>query len=581
MKLVLLRASAVFALVASLTLAAFGQANTTGSIAGTVTDPAGAVVGGANVTVKNESGVENTVQTADNGTFNLPGLSAGTYTLTISAQNFKQTVVKDVKVNIGSPSSINIALEVGAVTETVTITGAGGELLQTQSATVGTTITGRQITDLPFASRDALDLVLLLPGTNTPGTPRTSTVNGLPKGSLNITLDGVNVQDNNLKSAFGGGFFTYIRPRVDAIDEVTISTATPGAESSGEGAVQLKFVTRAGTSDFHGSVYEYHRETSFNANYWFNNRNGLQRDPIHLNQYGGRIGGPITIPGVFNTKRDKLFFFTNLEEYRLPEAVSRTRSILNATAQSGVFTTSSGATVNLLNAAANTDCNTAVAGLQPCTSTADPTVAGFLGRIRSSTSQGTTRRLDANREEFSFTNLGGQLRRFAAVRFDYNITDKHHLENTWNYQRFGGADVDFLNSTDPAFPGFLAGVGGQSSLRFSDSLALRSNLTSSLVNELRGGVQGGNSFFRPRLSPASYGEQGGFAYTLSSNANFGLQNPQVSRLSQRRNSPVKTVTDTATWVRGTHTINFGGTFSRYTTFTNTLNNLVPQHHVRA
>jgi hypothetical protein len=577
MKFVLLKASAVVSLIALLSVAAFGQAVTTGAITGTVTDQAGAIVANATVSVKNDAtGNVTETQTADNGTFSAPSLPTGSYTVTISAANFKQTVVKDVKVNVGTPSNINVGLEVGAVTETVTITGGGGELLQTQTATVGTTITGRQITDLPFASRDALDLVLLLPGTNTPGTPRTSTVNGLPKGSLNITLDGVNVQDNNLKSAFGGGFFTYVRPRVDAIDEVTVSTATPGAESSGEGAVQLKFVTRSGGSEFHGSAYEYHRETSFNANYWFNNRNGLQRDPIHLNQYGGRIGGPVFIPGVFNTKRDKLFFFTNLEEYRLPEAVSRTRSILNPNAEAGIFTTANGTQVNLLAAAARTDCNPTTAGVQPCTSTIDPTVAGILGRIRASTSQGTTRSLDNNRQEFSFTNIGGQLRRFAAVRFDYNITDKHHLENTWNYQRFGGADVDFLNSTDPAFPGFLAGVGGQSSLRFSDSIALRSNLTSSLVNEARGGVQGGNSFFRPRLTAATYAEQGGFAYTFSSNTSFALQNPQVSRLSQRRNSPVKTFTDTATWVKGTHTVNFGGTFSRYTTFTKTLNNLVPQ-----
>ncbi len=570
MKLVFRKITAVLALVAMFGLTAFGQALSTGAIAGSVTDPAGAVMTGATIVVKNDAnGVENTVQTADNGTFNVPGLQTGSYTVTVTAPNFKQTVVKDVKVNIGTPSSINVALEVGAVSETVTITGGGGELLQTQSATVGQTITGRQITDLPQASRDALDLVLLLPGTNTPGTPRTSTVNGLPKGSLNITLDGVNVQDNTSKSAFGGGFFTYVRPRIDAIDEVTISTATPGAESSGEGAVQIKFETRSGSNELHGSLYEYHRESSFNANYWFNNRAGLARDPIHLNQYGGRAGGPVIIPHVY-TKKNKLFFFTNLEEYRLPEAISRQRTILNTAAQTGIFTTSTGAQVNLLTLAAGTNCGT-VAVPVACTSTVDPTIGSLLGRIRSSTSQGTITPLDNNRQQFNFTNLGGQLRRFAAVRFDYNISDKHRFANTWNYQRFGGAAVDFLNSVDPPFPGFLAGVGGQHSLRWSDSASLTSNLTSRLVNVARAGFEGGNSFFRDTVSPASFSDLGGFSLALGS----GLTNPQASRSNSRRNAPVKTFADTATWSRGAHSVNFGGTFSRYSTWSNAINNLVP------
>ena len=142
-------------------------------------------------------------------------------------------------------------ITIGELPRRLTIVG-GGELLQTQTATIGTTLTGRQITDLPTASRDALDLVLAMPGTTTVGRPRQSSVNGLPKGAINITLDGINVQDNLLKS--NDGFFTYVRPRTDAISEVTVSTATPGAESSSEGAVQIKFATQGGTNDFHGGL---------------------------------------------------------------------------------------------------------------------------------------------------------------------------------------------------------------------------------------------------------------------------------------------------------------------------------------
>src|SRR6185369_1423765 len=224
-------------------------------------------------------------------------------------------------------ASVEIALQVGAAGETIQVTGAG-EVLQTQSANVSNTIVGRQITDLPFASRNALDLVLFLPGTSSPARPRQSTINGLPKGGLNITLDGINVQDNLLKSS--DGFFTYIQPKTDAIDEVTVSSNTPGSESAGEGAVQVKFVTRGGNNSLTGSVYEYLRNPSLNANYYFNNLAGLPRARVILNQFGFRLGGPII--------KDKVFFFTNYEEYRLPEQTLRQRTILNTTALSGVYT---------------------------------------------------------------------------------------------------------------------------------------------------------------------------------------------------------------------------------------------------
>src|ERR1041385_7506047 len=264
-------------MIALATVSIFGQATSTGSLAGTVTDPKGAVIAGATVTlVNNETKQHFDAQSNGEGTFTVPSLASGMYTATVAAQGFKTAKVTDIKVDVGKPSSIAVALDVGSATETVTIVG-GGELLQTQSATVGTTLTGRQITDIPAASRDALDLALALPGTTTVGRPRQSSVNGLPKGALNITIDGINVQDNLLKS--NDGFFTYIRPRTDAISEVTVSTTTPGSESSSEGAVQIKFVTQGGGNDYHGGVYWYHRNPALNANYWFSNRDSAP-DPV-------------------------------------------------------------------------------------------------------------------------------------------------------------------------------------------------------------------------------------------------------------------------------------------------------------
>src|ERR1044072_7323690 len=323
-------------------LPALGQGASTGSLSGTVTDPKGAVVAGATVTVKNSATKQEVfTQTNKNGAYSITTLSTGVYTATIAAAGFKQAAVTDIKIDVAKVSTINVELEIGSANETVTVVG-GGELLQTQNSTVGTTLTGRQITDLPTASRDALDLVLTMPGTATPGRPRTSSINGLPKGSLNITLDGVNVQDNTLKSS--DGFFTYIRPRADSIAEVTTSTSNPGAESSGEGAFQIKFVTQGGSNEYHGGGYWYYRSPGLNANYWFNNRDlapdpatgKAPRTPIILNQPGFKVGGPISIPGLFSGK-DKAFFFVNYEEFRLPESTLRTRNVLTTQAQSGIY----------------------------------------------------------------------------------------------------------------------------------------------------------------------------------------------------------------------------------------------------
>ena len=558
------------------------QTGSTGSIAGTISDPTTAVVKGATITVKNNAtNQEFTTTTTDNGTFNVPALISGNYTVTIAATGFKTAVVPDVKVDVGAPSSVNVTLEVGAPTETVQVVDVAGELINTQSATVGTTITGRQIVDQPQASRDALDLVTLLPGVQTTGRPRTSTVNGLPKGALNITLDGVDVQDNLISS--NDGFFTFVRPRIDAVGEVSVSTAAPGAESAGDGAVQIKFVTRGGTNDLAGSLYWYHREPYLTANYFFNNQTlaptyfgKAPKNRILLNQYGGRVGGPIRIPGLFDG-RDKAFFFVNYEEFRLPEQQLRQRTILSPLAQQGIFTTTSGAQVNLLTLAA----------ANGFTSTIDPTIGALLGDIRASTSlqQGSVLPIagDPNREQFNFVGLGGQNRYFTTVRLDFNLTQNHSLANVWNYQEFGGKPVDFLNQTDPAFPGF-PNSAGQNSQRWTNVTSLRSTLTPNLINEARFGMLGGQSNFGP-IGPDQFANQGGFDLNFNdlgiTDASAVQQFPQrfnrafgVNFGSSKRNTPSFEFSDSLTWVKGNHTFNFGGNYNLIKTFSDNVSNVV-------
>jgi hypothetical protein len=571
MKYVISRIALSLVLLTLGSVAVLAQGGSTGSLTGAVADPSGALVAGAKVVVQsNETGQEFTTTTSDNGTFTIPSLGTGVYTAIITAQGFKQALVKDIKVDVGKASNVTITLEIGQATDTVTVVGIGGELLQTQSATVGQTITGRQIVEQPQASRDGLDLVTLLPGVQTTGRPRTSTINGLPKGAINITLDGVDVQDNLLSSS--DGFFTFIRPRIDALEEVTVSTATPGADTSGDGAVQIKFVTRRGTNDYNGSLYWYHRNPSLNANYYFNNLAGQPRARALLNQYGGRVGGPLTIPKFFSG-RDRAFFFVNYEEYRLPEQQLQTRRILTPEAQTGVYRYGT-RSVNLLQlAAAN--------GLP---STLDPTVQQLLAQIQATTNQGTLLPVPnaPNFQDFSFINPGWQDRKFATVRFDLHLTRKHQLENTWNYQEFGGKPVDFLNGTDPAFPGF-PNFGGQSSQRWSNTTALRSALTNNLVNEARFSLLGGISLFFPTVNPGQFANQGGFDLDFGMRniaavavaLRVGLTNATVVNQNSRRNTPNVSFADNLTWVRGSHSLVVGGNYSLIKSFQETNNVIVP------
>jgi hypothetical protein len=589
----------VLAITLVFCLSAFGQVSTTGSIAGSVTDAHGAVVPNAAVTATNTAtGKVSTAQTNDSGNYTIKPVDApGVYTVTVEATSgFKTAQVTGVKVDIGTPATVNVALEIGTKQETVTITG-GGEVIQTQTATIGTTLTGRQITDIPTASRDALDLVLGLPGVTTVGRPRQSSVNGLPKGALNITIDGINVQDNLLKS--NDGFFTYIRPRTDAISEVTVSTSNPGAESSGEGAFQIKFATQGGGNQYHGGGYWYYRTPGLNSNYWFNNRD-LPPDPISgkaprtdiiLNQPGFKIGGPISIPKLFSGK-DKAFFFANYEEFRLPESTFRTRTIVSALAQagtyrflsstfdpSGISATSPGSgTVTctgsgasrvcslsvyqvIANALANPTFVTANPGVVGAFTTADPTVSSLLGAIRSSNSA-IKDSGDPNLQTSSFINQGGQKREFPTVRLDFNLTKKHHLENIWNYQNFGGK-VDFLNSVDPAFPGF-PNHGAQTSIRFSDSIGWRWTVTNNIVNEARYGIVGGTTLFFSEVNAGQFANQAtnGQALNQGIGGFGGITSATVTTGPQRRNSPVREFSDNLTWSRGNHSFTLGATATR-------------------
>src|SRR5262245_16204132 len=567
-------------LASLISLTAFGQVSS--SISGVVHDPNGEVVSGATVIVKNTAtGAEFRTTSSGSGVYTVTSLGSGTYIVTVSAPGFKQAVARDVKLDIGVPATVNVTLEVGAASESVVVQG-GGEIVQTQTANIATTLQVKQITNLPLISRNGSDFITMLPGVNTPGTARSSTINGLPQSALNITIDGINVQDNYNKAA--DGFYSRVDPRLDAIEEVSIKPATHGAATAAQGAIQIKYVTRQGSNQFHGSLYEYHRNPSLNANYWFNNRDfapvhketGLvcgtpqqpfdgekckaPRDRILFNQFGFRMGGPIILPKrlfgpVGFDGQNKAFFFVNYEEFRFPSQVSRQRTILSSDAQRGIFKYAGGPAdgVNLLNLAAS----------KGQIATIDPTIQKLLADIRNSTTGkgGIQQLTDPNLQRFTFANPSGDNRYFPTLRLDFNLNEKHHLEASYNYQE-NFFEKDIFNGEDAAFPGF-PNFGSRIKHIFSGAVALRSTLSQSLVNEARVGLSGGTTYFSSNINSGMFTEplanQAGF--NLGINA-AGISSATTQTASTRRNAPFRDFSDTLNWTRGAHSLTFGGSFTQ-------------------
>ena len=534
------------------------QGGATAPLSGVVVDSAGGVVPGATVSVKNNgTGTAFEVVTNDTGIFSVPALDVGVYTVTVTLMGFKTGVVSNVRMQTGTPTSVKVVLEVGALEETVVVQGMS-ELVQTQSASVSSTMTVDQIQNLPLPTRNAINFATLLPGVNTTESSRYSNFNGLPDSAVAIVLDGVNNNENYNKSSTGA-LFAMVTPRQDAVEAVTVTSATGGAESGGHGAVQITFVTRSGSDKFTGSLYEYYRSPELNSNYYFNKIRGLPKNDVTLNQYGGRVGGPIVIPGVYNG-RGKAFFFFNYEELRLPNEFTRTRNVLHPDSQKGIFrysTTGGVREVDLF----------ALAAAGGHTSTLDPTVSSVLNAIRTATqSTGATRQsADPNVLYYDFLSPGDQYEKQPTTRLDYNVSSKHRLTGTYLWQVLS-RDPDHLNSTDPRFPG-LDNFRKYVSYRKLASGALRSVFGGTVVNELRGGIKYGPSFFgKPEWNGVdTFANQRGRALVFPAIAGSSTLTPTNlhvtgSNTPSARSAWSWNLDDTVNWQWRAHSFAFGGSY---------------------
>ena len=529
---------------------AFAQGTNASQISGTVVDASGAVLPGATVNAKHlATGVVTPTVTNAEGVFTLPSLPIGTYEVTITLEGFKTFVAKDVVITAGTGANIAAKLEVGGVSETVTV-ASSSEIIQTQSTTISSTVNTNAITKLPLTSRSAMDFVNFLPGVSTPGGNRQATINGLPQGVINITLDGINIQDNTNRST--DGFFAIVSPRLDAIEEVSVTTAGQGADA-GQGAVQIKFTTRSGGNNYTGSGYWYYRRDDLNANTWFNNRSQTAKAKLEQDQFGGRVGGPLIIPGLVD--RGKAFFFANYEELRQPSEATRTRNFMVPAAMQGNLTYgTSPVTFNVLAFAASRGV--------PATSI-DPTIAKLLVDIQSAAGTGQVQPLDANVQQTTFNLAIESKRRFPTGRIDFNITDNHRFSSAVNYNWFTDGP-DTLNSREPAFPGFPQ-FAGQTSVRLGLSNSLRSTISRNVVNEARVGYSGAPVKFFDEFSVSMY--TGSVANTNGFHLNFpgltsGLTGPAIGTATpSSRDATDLSFDDTLTWLKGNHNITAGASYT--------------------
>ncbi|HEV3484439.1 MAG TPA: carboxypeptidase-like regulatory domain-containing protein, partial [Vicinamibacterales bacterium] len=322
-------------LVSASTSIAIAQ-SVSGTILGTVTDTTGAVIADAKVTVTNEgTGLTRTVTTDRHGEFVVPSIPTGRYTVIAEVAGFKTLAMSNIELGVDQRARIDLKLEVGAMTEAVTVE-ASAPLLQTSSSELGTTVIEEQIEALPLNGRNFVSLTRTVPGVlrGIPGSnidgagslawraSASFSANGQRPRDNNYILDGVDNNETWLQTVV-------IFPAVDSLDEFKLQTSTYSAEfgRSLGGVVNLQI--KSGSNDFRGSGYEFHRNDMFDANNFFNNRAGRPKPDFSQHQFGGTLGGPVF--------RSKTFFFGSYQGYRVNQGQTFLSTVPSARMRQGDF----------------------------------------------------------------------------------------------------------------------------------------------------------------------------------------------------------------------------------------------------
>jgi len=336
----------ITALVALLLLGSAAMAQLDrGQITGFVTDSTGAAVVGASLTVTNEAtGQSIDVVAGNDGYYRATNLAPGYYTVELELTGFKKFTQSRIKVDAASVATADITLELGAVTESVEVVASTSQV-QSETAQVGRVIEARQIADMTLMGRNPILLALLKPGVQggsisafNPDSLTTGnySINGSRREENLVTIDGAIAVRTRANAAMLGTM------NVDTVQEIQVLTADYSAEYGRSSGGQIRFVTKSGGKEFHGSLWEFFRNNKLDANSWTRNRSGDPEissgpAPFRFNQFGYAIGGPVYIPGKFNTNRDKAFFFWSQEWIRWRRYQTHTATVPSAAMRTGDF----------------------------------------------------------------------------------------------------------------------------------------------------------------------------------------------------------------------------------------------------
>jgi hypothetical protein len=534
-----------------LVLAASFALAQTGSIQGTVTDSAGAVVQGAEVTVKNlGSNAERTVTSGGTGAYSIPSLAPGAYDITAKMASFKTFHVSDIQLTVGQALTVNVELEPGAVTEEVQVRGDQIPDVDLETSQVSNLVDARSIQDLPLITRNPYELVLLSPGTSQTNALGGISVNGSRERNNNFLLDGV---DNN-DTSVPGGLVSVLSADPDSTQEFRVITNNFNPEYGRNTGAIIDVITKSGTNQFHGDAYEYGRWNGFGgARDWFNRQADGPQDPYIRHQFGFSIGGPI--------RKDKTFFFFNDEIDRFITTLTSFATVPTAAFKTGVFNYTSidpntlGTTTQPVDITQTGINNYSTLGYPIAPAPADPTVQKILALYPKPTFD--------NGDGFSGTTLfptsDRQNSYQTVAKIDHHFTDRETLSLRYGYDNF--SDPDPFH--DDVIPG---GVGATSEKAISQ--ALSANLVSSFTtNVLNSFTFAYNRIFAgfkctglgtlDSVGPLDrFGN--GTDYLMDPFSSFGCISLESD--GQARRTGTDSYTDTISWVHGGHTMKFGGDF---------------------
>jgi hypothetical protein len=544
-----LRAFAAFILAGILIFSAssaYAQSSTT-ALRGLVKDPSGAVIPNVALTLKDvATGIEKTTQSGSDGSYAFPALVNGTYELSATASGFQKAVISGVSILAGRITDLPVNMKVGNISTTVEVTATAVQL-ETTSTTISTTIQNKSILELPMAGRDTLNFALMMPGAQSVGSDRNSTFDGLPNASMNITLDGVNNNSQRFKSG-GTSFFAFAPARLDAMEEITVSTAGMGAESAGQGAMAIQFVTKRGTDRYRFQLIEQFHNEALNANSYMNGLRGTRKTRTRQNYIVGSVGGP-ALPFIPYFK-NKLYFFAYFEANPQPGANTQSSTMFQHEVLNGDYTfkSTSGVvkTLNVFDVAKQYGYPTAV----------DPTVKGMLNRIWA-TEQTPGVSFEPNQDypyqrtmrwPYSYeTSLW-----YPTVRLDYQINPSFTWHGTWNYRK-----ASYYGT--PPYPGEDAAQYSWYGDNLTDTWVISNMLdwtiNPKMVNSFTFGNQMNWEIFGSKYSPHMWSEYGDRIIDIPGQTEmirtYGADN---------RNNPVWELKDNLSWMKGRHSIKIGGSY---------------------